>query len=207
MSADWQTDVVVTVHDTEIELICAGTVIRNDTSVGEPHGYSLEDAILQWQDETPIGFIMGGIIGLKEVDRAITYANEKLMREGPPGPDPDYQRDMREDKMMSDGTPMDKVETLIEEHGFDEVMLAAFNRPYQPAHGYTRNVAPRGPIVRQEDAFPESCCESNPTPKENLNEGTQAARVGDQHRPGPRQAREHQCERATRRQLHQDREA
>ena len=43
-------------------------------------------------------------------------------------------------------------------------LMLAFN-PSQPAHGYTRNVTPRGPIVRQEDAFPESCCEANPTPE------------------------------------------
>ena len=34
----------------------------------------------------------------------------------------------------------------------------------QPAHRlHQRNVAPRGPIVRQEDAFPESCCEGSST--------------------------------------------
>ena len=32
----------------------------------------------------------------------------------------------------------------------------------QPATGYERNVTPRGPVVRPEDAFPESCCEGGP---------------------------------------------
>lgn len=36
------------------------------------------------------------------------------------------------------------------------------NGPPQPATGYTKNVTPRGPVVRPEDAFPESCCEGGP---------------------------------------------
>ena len=32
----------------------------------------------------------------------------------------------------------------------------------QPTTGYERNVTPRGPVVRPEDAFPESCCEGGP---------------------------------------------
>ena len=35
-------------------------------------------------------------------------------------------------------------------------------KPPQPATGYTKNVTPRGPVVRPEDAFPESCCEGGP---------------------------------------------
>ena len=50
--------------------------------------------------------------------------------------------------------------------GWKAALIAAdsfqpLSGPPQPAHGYTRNVAPRGPIVRQEDAFPESCCEGS----------------------------------------------
>ena len=168
MSADWQCDVTVTVHDTEIELIASGNPIRGDTSVGEAAGWHMDDAHLCWQDGTPLDMSTLHMIGDEQHKRVIAEADERLRDSDYGSPDPDYQRDMREDKMMSDGTPMDKMETLIEEHGFDAVMLAAFNRPYQPAHGYTRNVAPRGPIVRQEDAFPESCCESNPTPEGEL---------------------------------------
>jgi len=35
-------------------------------------------------------------------------------------------------------------------------------KPPQPATGDERNVTPGGPIVRPEDAFPESCCEGGP---------------------------------------------
>ena len=34
-------------------------------------------------------------------------------------------------------------------------------KPPQPAEGYTKKVTPRWPIVRPEDAFPESCCEGS----------------------------------------------
>lgn len=34
--------------------------------------------------------------------------------------------------------------------------------PTQLASGYTKNVTPRGTVVRPEDAFPESCCEGGP---------------------------------------------
>ena len=44
-----------------------------------------------------------------------------------------------------------------------------FSRPSQPATGYQKNVTPRGPVVRPEDAFPESCCEGSP-PAQDENE-------------------------------------
>ncbi len=94
---DWSCDVTVTVHDTEIELIVAGTPIRNDTSVGEPAGWSLEDAVLCWADETPVEDAVLPVIGDEAVEAAITSANERLADEGPGAPDPDYLRDMRAD--------------------------------------------------------------------------------------------------------------
>ena len=66
-------------------------------------------------------------------------------------------------------TKLDEAEALFEKHGFDAVMLAAFRRPPQPATGYQKNVTPRGPVVRPEDAFPESCCEGIP-PAQDDNE-------------------------------------
>ena len=35
-------------------------------------------------------------------------------------------------------------------------------KPTQPSTGYTKNVTPRGPVVKPEDAIPESCCEGGP---------------------------------------------
>ena len=32
----------------------------------------------------------------------------------------------------------------------------------QSATGYTKNITPRGPVLRPEDAFPESRCEGGP---------------------------------------------
>lgn len=93
--SEWSCDVTVTVHDTEIELIVTGRSIRNDTSVGEPHGWSLEDAVLLWQDEVPVEDAVLEVIGKEAVEAAITHANERLLDEGPGGPDPDYLRDMR----------------------------------------------------------------------------------------------------------------
>lgn len=46
---------------------------------------------------------------------------------------------------------------------------AGVGRPPQPATGYQKNVTPRGPVVRPEDAFPESCCEGAP-PAQDDNE-------------------------------------
>ena len=40
-------------------------------------------------------------------------------------------------------------------------------KPPQPATGYTKNVTPRGPVVRPDNAFPESCREGGP-----IEEGT-----------------------------------
>ncbi len=95
--SDWACDVTVTVHDTEIELLVSGRPVRNDTSVGEPHGWSLEDAHLQWQDETPVQDAALEVVGKEAVEAAITRANERLLDEGPPGPDPDYLRDLQEE--------------------------------------------------------------------------------------------------------------
>ena len=77
------------------DLIVIGRPIRNDISVGEPHGYSLEDAHLCWQNEQPVEDAVLAVIGEQEVERAITFANERLLDEGLGGPDPDYLRDMR----------------------------------------------------------------------------------------------------------------
>ena len=94
---EWSCDVGVTVHDTEIALVVTGTAVRNDPSVGEPAGWSLEDAHLRWQDETPVEGAMLEIIGYETWKLALTFANEKLLDEGPGEPDPDYLRDLRED--------------------------------------------------------------------------------------------------------------
>lgn len=49
---------------------------------------------------------------------------------------------------------------LREVHARHRQMFRGLN---QPADGYTKNVTPRGgPVVRPEDAFPESCCEGGP---------------------------------------------
>lgn len=95
--SEWSCDVTVTVHQTEIELIVTGTPVRNDPSVGEPHGWSLEDAVLLWQDETPVQDAVLEVIGEKAVEHAFNTASEKIADEGPGGPDPDYLRDMREE--------------------------------------------------------------------------------------------------------------
>ena len=39
--------------------------------------------------------------------------------------------------------------------------------PLQPAYGYTKNVTPPRGSHRQEDAFPESCCEGTPPETDN----------------------------------------
>ena len=96
MSA-WVCDMTVTVHDTEIGLIVAGRPVRNDTSVGEPEGWSLENAHLVWQDKAPVEDSVLAIIGEAEVEVVIALANERLLAEGPSAPDPDYLRERRKD--------------------------------------------------------------------------------------------------------------
>lgn len=93
--SEWSCDVTVTVHDTEIELIVKGIPEGPDYSVGM--GVGLEDPGLYWQDETPVEEAFLAIIGPEAEQKAYDDANQKLADEGPPEPDPDYQRDMRED--------------------------------------------------------------------------------------------------------------
>ena len=46
------------------------------------------------------------------------------------------------------------------------VITLSLDEPRQPLSGYTKNVTPRGPVTRPEDAFPESCCEGAPATEE-----------------------------------------
>ena len=93
---DWQTDVTVMVHDTEIEMVVCGEWEGADPSVGIMSA-GIVGQMLLWQDEKPVEDEVLKIIGEKEVDRVFDEASVKAGEEGPPGPDPDELRDRLND--------------------------------------------------------------------------------------------------------------
>lgn len=80
---EWLCEVTITVNDAEIEMFVGGTPVRNDPSVGEPHGWGLEGAVLLWPNEKPVEDAMLHMIGDKQHRHAINVACDKLAMEGP----------------------------------------------------------------------------------------------------------------------------
>ena len=95
---EWSCDSTVVIHDTTIDLIVTGTPIRGDTSVGEAAGWHMDDAHLCWQDSTPLDMNTLHMIGDEQHKRVIAEADERLRDSDYGKPDPDYLRDMREDR-------------------------------------------------------------------------------------------------------------
>ena len=90
-----QVDVTISVHGADLDFVVEGRWEAADPSVGERAG--LADMVLLWPDEAPVEDAMLEIIGAAAVEHAFDTASEKAAEDGPPGPDPDYLRDMREE--------------------------------------------------------------------------------------------------------------